>query len=368
MTPRESLQKSLNWFETSGIMTPADGSGGVAERLVITENNQALEKINSMFPLHTEKNGYWIMEHRRADCCFETALLFLLSGEKLQNPRYTEIGKNILYYLFEKNDMRRGDYWNWYTPLDRTAFWFDDNGWVAAIEIFLGTRYPELEERYHMAESGRRLTEKMRNALLRVLKSDAEIKHGRWPDKEFAGEARQPHWGVPVCAALLMIGDIETVKYYYKSIACLLEKFGTSEKAYAFLGAALATNYTDDPEIHVLAKKLFDELCAVAEKEAMLLPSEHCEAPAGGALADLIYTQNWFFAALALYPDGVEEYRKLRKFLIAIQDSSGCWRGMFDTQSNSWGGGNCYEGGAGSIYSGWTNTVIALAMLKNLDK
>ena len=68
MTPRESLQKSLNWFETSGIMTPADGSGGVAERLVITENNQALEKINSMFPLHTEKNR--VAQCGRADRLF----------------------------------------------------------------------------------------------------------------------------------------------------------------------------------------------------------------------------------------------------------------------------------------------------------
>lgn len=368
MTPKESLLNNLNWFEKSGIMTPADGSGGVAERLVVTKNNQALEKIDSMFPLHSEKDGYWIMEHRRADCCFETALLFLLAGEKLQNSRYRRIGTNILEYLFEKSGMRHGDYWNWYTPIDRTAYWFDDNGKVAAIEMFLGERYPELEKRFHMAESGRRLTAKMRDALLRVLKSDAEIKHGRWPDKEFAGEARQPHWGVPVCIALLMTGDVETVKYYFREISGLLEKFGTSEKAYAFLGAAINCCYTGDEELHKIARKLFNELCAAATPDNILLPSEHCEAPAGGALADLIYTQNWFFAALSLYPDGINEYRKLRDFLISIQDDSGCWRGMFDTQSNSWGGGNCYEGGAGSIYSGWTNTVIALAMLKNLEK
>jgi len=32
---------------------------------------------------------------------------------------------------------------------------------------------------------------------------------------------------------------------------------------------------------------------------------------------------------------------------------------MFDLNANSWGGGDRFEGGAGSIYTGWTNAPIA---------
>jgi hypothetical protein len=36
---------------------------------------------------------------------------------------------------------------------------------------------------------------------------------------------------------------------------------------------------------------------------------------------------------------------------------------LYDTGPNAWGGGDRYEGGAGSIYSGWTNAPIALSFL-----
>ena len=53
----------------------------------------------------------------------------------------------------------------------------------------------------------------------------------------------------------------------------------------------------------------------------------------------------------------------------AIQDTdpsplcNGCWRGMFDLNTRQWGGGNRFEGGAASIYSGWTNAPISVALL-----
>ena len=59
-------------------------------------------------------------------------------------------------------------------------------------------------------------------------------------------------------------------------------------------------------------------------------------------------------------------------FLERIQDRSGalyfdgCWRGSYDTQRGAWGGGNRWEGGQDSIYSGWTNAPLALAFLFDL--
>ena len=61
--------------------------------------------------------------------------------------------------------------------------------------------------------------------------------------------------------------------------------------------------------------------------------------------------------------------RKQAELLLSIQDRSdsdffrGCWRGMYDLTTRSWGGGNCFEGGAGSIYTGWTNAPISLGLL-----
>ena len=105
-----------------------------------------------------------------------------------------------------------------------------------------------------------------------------------------------------------------------------------------------------------------------------ILPAEHFEAPAGPNLADLIYTINFAFVGLALAARKNARYRptaeKLGAFLAAVQDDGeeypalkGCWRGMYDCQAHRYGGGNLYEGGANSIYSGWTNAPIAIGML-----
>ena len=37
-----------------------------------------------------------------------------------------------------------------------------------------------------------------------------------------------------------------------------------------------------------------------------------------------------------------------------------------DMSTNSWGGGNCYEGGADSIYTGWTNAPISIVIALEL--
>ncbi len=78
-------------------------------------------------------------------------------------------------------------------------------------------------------------------------------------------------------------------------------------------------------------------------------------------------------ALAAASPEFKPVYGKLLELILKIQDPSpekqfnGCWRGMYDMEKQSWGGGDRFEGGAGSIYSGWTNapisTVIALDLL-----
>jgi len=35
---------------------------------------------------------------------------------------------------------------------------------------------------------------------------------------------------------------------------------------------------------------------------------------------------------------------------------------MYDLKADTWGGGDCYEGGANSIYTGWTNAPISICI------
>ena len=39
---------------------------------------------------------------------------------------------------------------------------------------------------------------------------------------------------------------------------------------------------------------------------------------------------------------------------------------MYDTKTGTWGGGDCYEGGSGSIYSGWTNAPVSIVFANEL--
>lgn len=110
------------------------------------------------------------------------------------------------------------------------------------------------------------------------------------------------------------------------------------------------------------------------------IPAEHIEAPAGPSLVDTIYTINWALPALQCMADltgrieYVQSVRKIQALLLQIQDNTparhlyGCWRGMYDLKAKNWGGGDRYEGGANSIYSGWTNAPIAWTMAFSIKR
>lgn len=370
-----AVRRNLAWFTVSGVMDPADGSRGVAERIVRLEGNEAAGKIREVFPVMTEHGGYAVLEHRRPDCNFETALLFLLAGEYFDDRAYTETGENILRYLFCRSGLLCDGLWNWHSAVNGREFWFDDNGWNSAIQIAVGMRFPELDRRYKLIELGRRGAEELQAGLARCMTSSAPLEHGRWPDPErfFFGEPRQPHWGAPAAVALVLAGRGDAAEDYFRQAAPFLEKQSASEHAYALLAASIAAEVDGRPFFREEAERLLARLCVMADSCRGTLPSEHCEAPSGKGVADLIYTDNWFFAALAFHPEN-GAFAKLLDTILLIQDDSddpafrGCWRGMYDFAAGAWGGGDRYEGGANSVYTGWTNAVIALALLLPLVK
>lgn len=372
MVPRtlieEAVKRNLAWFRNSGVMNPADGSRGVAERLVRLDGNEAAEKIRANFPAMTERGSYAVLEHRRPDCNFETALLFLLAGKYFEEKEHIRTGENLLAFLFRSGLLRDG-LWNWHSEVAGQEFWFDDNGWNSAVSIAIGRLHPELDRRFGLVDSGRWTAGLLGAGLARCMESATPLEHGRWPDPErlLLGEPRQPHWGAPPAIALLLAGKADAAEAYFRRAAPLLETQSPSEHAYLLLAVSIAARLDGRRFFREEAERLLAYLCALADPCTGTLPSGHCEAPGGRGVADLIYTDNWFFAALALHPE-TEAFRRLLGTMLAIQDRSGCFRGMYDFNAGCWGGGDRYEGGANSIYTGWTNAVIALALVFTLTE
>ncbi len=384
--PEAAVKRNLAWFCASGVMVPADGSWGVAERIVLTDNNLALAEIFRNFPVWSEIPGGRVVEARRPDCNFQTALLYLLAGEFFDDPGYTAVAENILGYLYRKSGMifPENGLWNWSNITKFPCRWFDDNGWCAAIALWIARRRGDLDRIYSMGDQARRAAVLLAGGVLRSLEALSEIRHGSWPDPEgfWLGEPRLPHWGaVALLAAAAVLRDrrddflAATIDNYYRRLESQIDQLIASELSYAVLGTAAAARVREGEFHRVLCERFARRLIAKMDPDTGNLPSEHCEAPSGTRLVDTIYTVNWALlglqaaARLTASEEIVAAYKKLLNLVLEIQDHSGrpeldgCWRGMFDLTAGAWGGGNRYEGGADSIYTGWTNAPIAMALL-----
>jgi len=385
---RASLRKNLRWFTASGLMQPADGSWGIAERVLLTDNNESKEITFKSFPAWTHHSNHSIIEHRRPDCNFEAALLFTLAAKELKEEKYQHLAENILNYLYNLSGMlnRNKQYqdfaanvWKWCNIQWRPAVYFDDNAWCIMIPLLLARICPVFEEKFHLREIALSGAEALADAFAAALQSPDWDQQLGW-----SGKVKLPHWGSLAVMALAAAAResrdkascyCALVEQYQKYVFKDLQAWNPSEQSYALLGTLFAAHTWPEKESFAeQATVLADGLCALLEENNGCLPSSHYEAPPGTHLVDLIYTMNWAFLALQTYYARQKTERvaaalqNMLKILLDIQDQSpqaemnGCWRGMYDMKEKTWGGGNRFEGGADSIYSGWTNTTIATAI------
>jgi hypothetical protein len=384
---KDALLTNLNWFINSGVMVPNDGRWGVAERILNTVGNTAKEKIYHSFPAWTEFDGYSVIEQRRADCNFETAYLFLLAFDVFEDKKYYEIAVNILDFLYFRsgllnraNEKYPAGAWNWSHIKWNDMIWFDDNAWNCYLQLLIADKWPDLEAKYDMKKWALILADSLTEGFNRTFKRPHPDDHGMWLDPEgvWQGRLNLPHWGSLVCLALALAFKHEpkpeyeaAINKYHDYLWLERENFIVSEDTYVVIAATIAARIIGTPRHKQVAAYFTEKLISKIDSETGNIPAEHYEAPTGPHLADMIYTVNWALLGLQVASSltGNETYRKafekVLKLVVKIQDDCpdkqyhGCWRGMYDINAGKWGGGDSYEGGAGSIYTGWTNAPVS---------
>ena len=389
---KQLLINNLEWFYNSGVMIPENGLWGVAERVALTKNNSALDKMLYSFPAWTIHENYCIIEQRRADCNFQAAFMYLLSYQVFGDKKYYDTAVNILDFLYFRSGLlwRSEDTyvpgsWNWSHIKRESVVWLDDESWCIFLALEIADKFPELEKKYEMKRFAKMLAPHMADGMLEAMAMGVEALEtpdGFWKAEKFSGLANQPHWGSLACMALARTYKeeanpkyLEVLEKYHTYLKDYANKFDVSEVCYAIMGASAAYIYVKDEfyrEVaEIFGQKLLNKVGANGN-----IPSEHNEAPLGEHLVDTIYTINWSLLGLsglkAFNPTYSATFDKVLKLVCSIQDKSseaylkGCWRGMYDMSTNSWGGGNCYEGGADSIYTGWTNAPISIVIALEL--
>lgn len=380
---KESLAANAGWFLESGVMHPGDGSWGVAERILITANNPAAEQVYTAFPAWTahEADGYSIIEQRRADCCFETAFMFQQLAGVLNDPRYEKIAGNLLDFLYRRSGLLsyKGNHpsiWHWSHISERGNYWFDDNAWACILQLMIGRANPVWDREFNLTGWGIKLADELAAGFSAQFLQEARS------DFLWRGNLSLPHWGSLLVMALARAYQVkpderyrEIADTYHRHLQEHRRELTTSEFGYAVLGATMAYRTFGDALSLETAVVFANKILERMDPATGCIPSEHYEAPSGTSLADTIYTVNWAFLALQNMTavTGEDKYRlgfdKVLSLLLNIQDRTprkhlfGCWRGMFDLNAGTWGGGDRYEGGAGSIYTGWTNAPIDIALI-----
>jgi len=379
-----AVKNNLAWFMNSGIMDPCDGTWGVGERVLLTKGNSAVEIAYKSFSSYTPFDGYSILEHRRPDCNFETAVLFLAAGIYFGEEEYTNIGRNILRYLFRRSGTWRVDekdparwLWRWANPQWSGICWVDDNSWNCTMALAAARLDPVIDKELGLRAAGLRTGES-----LLALAQDVLDGASNYDVNVTGGRNMAPHFMGLAAMAMAFIyketGNEACRQAVRKYMECISKEQSTSNHAYLVMAFSVCATLFDDAEMADIARASADYLISRMGAKGDI-PSEHSEAPEGTELVDTIYTQNWAllgFQSLWMLT-GLPQYKsaldKTIELIASIQDTSpqkhlfGCWRGMFDIKTNSWGGGDRYEGGANSIYSGWTNAPISLALLFELN-
>ena len=309
---KSALLKNLHWFENSGVMLPKDGLWGVAERVAVVKDNEAIEKMYAAFVAWTPHGDHSIIEQRRADCNFQTAYLYLLASEIFADEKYYKIAVNLLDFLYYRSGLlwrNEKEYpqgsWNWSHIKRSSDVYFDDESWCVFLQLEIAKHHPELDQKYEMTHWAMILADQLAEGATRVMRSERE--KDDWVDLEkkiWLGRLQLPHWGSLTVMALARAYQeaqkqeyLDFIQEYDAYLNEKPEQFNVSEFTYAVIGNCAAFRYTGDTR-YLESARLFGDLVLGKMRENGNIPAEHYEAPCGEHLVDTIYTANWALIGL----------------------------------------------------------------------
>ena len=370
---KNALNKNIEWFLNSGLMKENDGSKGIAERVVLVEDNDAMERINAGFIYQRKIDHYIILEHVRPDCTFETALVFHLASEVLKRPDLENISRNMFLYLENAPNRNAGGLWGWSDVLQKDDYFTNDNAWVIIVSLYMYQITGE-EKFFGMGmETADAMDKEMHKG-----------KQGKLMNPDLASHHGPGELAIAMAKAYKISGEkkyfdccCRIIDYDYKNLAVkdsILDRksYDTSKCAYLLMQSSLIYLETGYKPALEICNVVANTLCSLQNKYGGWA-SEWRESAIGKDYCDIIYAQNWaimgFYHALFIKKDVTwkKTFEKAIKFLLDIQVKepdyiAGCWRGQFNIKTWNYNIPDRHEGGPNSIYSGWTNAIIDIVL------
>jgi hypothetical protein len=378
-----ALRRNIEWFERSGVLLRADGTGGVTEWISGPDIN------GNRIPYGKGQ----VFSPERADCVFESGVAFCLYAKAADSARHLDIGKNLLMSVLDLQRLERNDprYGLWYTR-GRSGPPYQDDVAMATIGCFAGHRYtaePALYDR----------------GVLSAKASLAAFRGGDRSGLALAG-AKDDGYGHPhdrgqlIASWLYAYGATGDESYLEAALPLLkdmIERFDaipmflisrTEEAARFLLPLALAFFYTGDTLFsHELKRQAEYLVSRMAPCGAIQEEGSNARAKGGAtdvgltfdsneAISDQLYTTSfaamnfWLAYKATAAPFYLQAFEKLTDYLVRIQieDRSkpaidGGWMRGFDYSLWEYYGSNADESWTPyCLETGWCNAIIDTAL------
>ena len=387
---RRALERNIRWFERSGALIKPDGTRGVTEWI----SGPDIEGHRIAYA--TEQQ----FSPERADCLFQSGLAFWLYGKLMGNPRYRQVGENMLKRIMDFQRLEKGDrgYGLWNTRGRGGEAFQDDVSWATVCSL-AGYRY-------------------MQNPMFRdrgLISAEAELKafgpddrlrvpmyaRGQGEQSSMTSKVNEhPHIGGCVLSAwLYAYGMTGQSIYLEQSLPFLrdmvvsfphIERYEISKTCEAsrfLLPLALACAYSDDAGFRAALKDQADYLrshmapCGAIQEAGSNLGVSLEGADLGlthdahDTISDQLYCTSFaamnFWIAYKATGDAAyrEDFFRVTDYLIRIQAESqypmvdGGWMRGFDYSLWEYYGSNADQfWTAYCMETGWCNAIIDIAL------
>jgi len=393
---RRALDRNMNWFLRSGLLPAPDGSKGVLE---------GFDSVN-----------YALNGSLRTDCLTQAGLAFYLYGRLAGDPAWTQRGENVLAYVFRQSfqdqDTSRPTFgfWNFFDTLRDypLAIYTDDNSWAAyaMLRMYQITGRDDYLARGLQTVDGFVDTQTASGLRIARIEGPELLQRGRPWYVAHGKPSNDPHYVSNGDMAVLLAYHITKDKKYLDSarrsidaMAAAFPNFATrtsltraTQFALFLSSPTLLYRATGEEKYRDLFGKVLAELRAhqhesgaIAEWGSFSRENFGGEGPLitleGEPLSDQLYTTS--FALLNLREacfllrngDACDSFLRLADYLTRIQIRSpdtrldGAWNRSFDFHNwEIYGSNSDPAWGPYSMESGWTNTIISIALADYLSR